>query len=175
MRIQIRQMVHANICVRDMERSVPFYEMLGFEKFADQIFGEGAGVWRGLGLEGGRRFRAVFMKIPGDRPVPFLDIIQFLDPPTAGEPYPTLHNAGIARLCFEVDDIHAAAAHLKANGVEFVGPVSPYETAKGIRPEGVDAEFVCFKDPDGTILEYAQFAGTATDVLNRRLGSYDEK
>ena len=38
MRIQIRQMVHANICVRDMERSVPFYEMLGFEKFADQIF-----------------------------------------------------------------------------------------------------------------------------------------
>jgi catechol 2,3-dioxygenase-like lactoylglutathione lyase family enzyme len=129
-------MVHANICVRDMERSVPFYEMLGFEKFADQIFGEGAGVWRGLGLEGGRRFRAVFMKIPGDHAVPFLDIIQFLDPPTAGEPYPTLHNAGIARLCFEVDDIHAAVAHLKANGVEFVGPLSPYETAKGIRPEG---------------------------------------
>lgn len=158
MRIQIRQMVHANICVRDMERTVPFYEMLGFEKFADQIFGEGAGVWRGLGLEGGRRFRAVFMKIPGDHPVPFLDIIQFIDPPTAGEPYPTLHNAGIARLCFEVDDIHAAAAHLKANGVEFVGPVSPYETAKGVRPEGVDAQFVCFKDPDGTILELIDFS-----------------
>jgi hypothetical protein len=59
---------------------------------------EGAGVWRGLGLETGRRFRAVFMKIPGDHPVPFLDIIQFLDPPTAGEPYPTLHNIGIAPL-----------------------------------------------------------------------------
>jgi hypothetical protein len=29
------------------------------------------------------------------------------------------------------------------------GPVSPYETAKGIRPEGVDAQFVCFKDPTG--------------------------
>jgi hypothetical protein len=81
-------MVHANICVRDMERSVPFYEMLGFEKFADQIFGEGAGVWRGLGLEGGRRFRAVFMKIPGDHAVPFLDIIQFLDPPRLVSPIP---------------------------------------------------------------------------------------
>ena len=163
--IQIRQWVHANICVRDLERSVPFYEMLGFEKFADQIFGEGAGVWRGPRLETGRRFRAVFMKIPGDHPVPFLDIIQFLDPPTAGEPYPTLHNVGIARLCFEVGDIDAAAAHLKANGVELVGPVSPYETAPGVQPEGVDARFVCFKDPDGTIIEYAQFAGTAGDVL----------
>ena len=30
--VQIRQMVHANICVRDMERTVPFYEMLGFER-----------------------------------------------------------------------------------------------------------------------------------------------
>jgi catechol 2,3-dioxygenase-like lactoylglutathione lyase family enzyme len=163
--ISISQMVHANICVRDMDKSVPFYEMLGFEKFADQIFGEGARTWHGLGLDGGRRFRAVFMKIPGDRPVPFLDIIQFLDPPTAGEPYPTLHNVGIGRLCFEVKDIRAAAEHLQANGVELVGPVTPYETAFGVRPQGVEAEFLCFKDPDGTILEYAQFAGDASDVL----------
>jgi catechol 2,3-dioxygenase-like lactoylglutathione lyase family enzyme len=163
---RIRQWVHANICVRDLERAVPFYEMLGFEKFDDQIFGEGAGVWRGLGLETGGRFRAVFMKVPGDHPVPFLDIIQFLDPPTAGETYPTLSNVGIARLCFEVEDLDAAVAHLRANGVEFVGPVSPYETAPGIRPGGVEARFVCFRDPDGTILEYAQFAGDAGDVVN---------
>lgn len=55
--VQIRQMVHANICVRDMERTVPFYEMLGFEKFADQVFEPGAGVWRGLGLESNRVHR----------------------------------------------------------------------------------------------------------------------
>lgn len=163
--IQIRQMVHANICVRDMDRSVPFYEMLGFEKFADQIFAEGAGVWRGLGLDSNRRFRAVFMKIPGDKPVPFLDIIQFLDRPTAGEAYPALDHVGIARLCFEVPDIDAAARHLADHGVEFVGPVSPYETAAGVRPEGVEARFVCFRDPDGTVIEYAQFAGDALDVL----------
>jgi catechol 2,3-dioxygenase-like lactoylglutathione lyase family enzyme len=166
--ITIRQWVHANICVRDMERSVPFYEMLGFEKFDDQIFGEGAGVWSGLGLKNNRRFRAVFMKIPGDRPVPFLDIIEFLDPPTAGKAYPTLDNVGIGRLAFEVEDIRAAAEHLAANGVEFVGPISPYESGPGIRPHGIEAQFLCFKDPDGTIIEYAQFAGDALDVLNRR-------
>lgn len=163
--IQIRQMVHANICVRDMERTIPFYEMLGFEKFADQIFEPGAGVWRGLGLEENRRFRAVFMKIPGDKPVPFLDIIQFLDRPTTGEPYRTLDNVGICRLCFEVADIESVATQLAARGVEFVGPVSAYETAPGVRPSGVDAKFLCVRDPDGTIIEYAQFAQDALDVI----------
>jgi catechol 2,3-dioxygenase-like lactoylglutathione lyase family enzyme len=163
--ITIRQMVHANICVRDLDKTIPFYEMLGFEVFADQIFGEGARTWVGLGLPQGRTFRAVFMKIPGDKPVPFLDIIQFLDPPTAGAPYPTLYNVGICRLCFEVEDIDAAAATLQAKGVEFVGPVTPYEIAYGVKPQGVEARFLCFKDPDGNVMEYAQFSGTATDVL----------
>jgi catechol 2,3-dioxygenase-like lactoylglutathione lyase family enzyme len=149
-----------------MERTVPFYEMLGFEKFADQLFEEGAGVWKGLGLESNRRFRAVFMKTAGDNnPVPFLDIIQFLDRPTAGEAYKTLDNVGIARLCFEVSDVESVAEHLAANGVEFVGPVSPYETAKGVRASGVDAKFLCVRDPDGTVIEYAQFAHDARDVL----------
>lgn len=163
--IQIRQMVHANICVRDMEKSIPFYEMLGFEKFADQRFGPGAGVWRGLGLETNRKFRAVFMKIPGDKPVPFLDLIHFLDPPTAGEAYKTLDNVGIARLCFEVEDIESVAAHLKEKGVEFVGPISPYETAPGMAPSGVEAKFLCVRDPDGTVIEYVQFAQDALDVI----------
>lgn len=163
--IRIRQMVHANICVRDLDRTIPFYEMLGFEVFADQIFEPGAGVWRGLGLDSDRRFRAVFMKIPGDNPVPFLDIIEFLDRPTAGSAYPTLDNVGIARLCFEVADIDSVAAHLAANDVEFVGPVSPYERAPGVAPSGVEARFLCVRDPDGTVIEYAQFAHDALDVI----------
>ncbi|MCC7121991.1 MAG: VOC family protein [Gammaproteobacteria bacterium] len=163
--VSIRQMVHANICVRDMDRTIPFYETLGFEKFADQIFEPGAGVWRGLGLDTNRRFRAVFMKMP-DLPVPFLDLIQFLDRPTVGEPYPTLDHAGIARLCFEVADLDAVASFLAARGVSFVGPVSPYETAPGVRPSGVEARFLCVRDPDGTVIEYAQFAHDALDVIN---------
>ena len=106
------------------------------------------------------------MKIPDDNPVPFLDIIQFLDRPTAGEAYKTLDNVGIARLCFEVADIESVAKHLAANGVEFVGPVSPYETSKGIRPSGVEAKFLCIRDPDGAVIAYAQFAHDALDVLS---------
>ena len=156
-KIRIREWVHANICVRDLDRSIPFYEMLGFEKFDDNVFEEGAGVWAGLGLPEGRRFRAVFMRIPGGRPRPFLDIIQFLDPPTAGQAYPTLHNVGIGRLCFEVDDLYEVATVLEKNGVPFVGPISRYETAKGVRLHGIDCEFLCVKDPDGTVIEYIHF------------------
>lgn len=105
------------------------------------------------------------MKIPGDRPVPFLDIIQFLDQPTRGEAYPSLDNVGIARLCFEVADIEAVARHLEGQGVEFVGPVSLYETAPGVAPSGVEAKFLCVRDPDGTVIEYAQFAQDALDVI----------
>lgn len=155
--ITIREWVHANICVSDLDRSIAFYEMLGFEKFDDNVFEEGAGVWEGLGLPEGRRFRAAFMRIRGGRPRPFLDIIQFIDPPTTGKAYPTLHNIGIGRLCFEVDDVLAAAKVLEEHKVEFVGPISRYETAKGVRSHGIDCSFLCFKDPDGTIIEYISF------------------
>jgi catechol 2,3-dioxygenase-like lactoylglutathione lyase family enzyme len=162
-KIRICEWVHANICVRDLDRTVPFYEMLGFEKFDDNVFEQGAGVWDGLGLPEGRRFRAVFMRIPGNRPRPFLDIIQFLDPPTAGEPYPRLHNVGICRLCFEVDDLFEAAKVLEQYKVSFVGPISRYETAKSVRSHGIDCQFLCFRDPDGTVLEYIQFRRQKTN------------
>lgn len=155
--IVIRQWVHANICVRSLERSIPFYEMLGFEVFDDNTFERGAGVWQGLGLPDGHRFRAVFLRIPGASPRPFIDMIEFIDPPTAGKAYPTLHNVGIARLCFEVESLAQVEAVLKANDVRFAGPISRYETAKGVKSYGIDCNFLCFEDPDGTMLEFIEF------------------
>ena len=75
------------------------------------------------------------------------------------------------RLCFEVADIESVAKHLAERGVEFVGPVSPYETAPGVKPSGVEAKFLCVRDPDGTVIEYAQFAQDALDVLQPIAGA----
>lgn len=155
--IEIRQWIHANICVRDLARSIPFYERLGFEVFHEQVFEEGARTWAGLGLAGSGRMRAVFMKMRGGRKTPSLDLLQFLDPPTAGSAYPTLNHVGLCRLCFEVEDLNAAEGLLRSQGVEFVGPVAPYESAPGVKCAGVDARFFCIRDPDGTVLEFAQF------------------
>ena len=150
---KIERMVHANICVRDMDTSVAFYEKVGFEKFFDAICEDGD-VWRGLAVDG-RRFRAVFMKIPGlaMSASPFLDIIQFLEPPTMGSAYPSLHHAGIARLCFEVHDIRKQATELEAKGIKLMSSVASFGSGD------VAVEFICFKDPDGTVIEFIEWTG----------------
>lgn len=152
--VKINRMFHANICVSDMERSIPFYEKLGFEKFLDAVAEDGD-VWRGLAVEG-RRFRAVFMKMPNCPfgTEPFLDIIQFLDPPTMGTPYPSLHHAGIARLCFEVDDVHAVATELESKGLELMSSVASFGSGD------IHVEFICLKDPDGTVIEFLAQKGS---------------
>lgn len=89
----------------------------------------------------------------------------YVMPQPSATPHPLIVNVGIGRLCFAVADIDSVAKHLAAQGVEFVGPVSPYEVAAGVRPSGVEARFLGVRDPDGTVIEYAQFAQNALDVL----------
>ena len=144
--------VHAQINVSDLERSISFYKMLGFEVISKGTITD-PGVFATLGLEG-TRMRVAFLRIPGrsTKVTPMIDMIQFIDPPPAGVPYPTLNNLGIARLLFQVDDIEAAAARLQASGVELVGPIGELVTKGG----GMRSKVLCFRDPDGTVLEYAE-------------------
>lgn len=144
--------VHAQINVSDLERSISFYEMLGFEVISKGTIKD-PGVFAALGVQG-TRMRGAFLRIPGrsTKVTPMIDMIQFIDPPPDGVPYPTLNHLGIARLCFQVEDIEAAAARLQALGVELVGPVGELVTKGG----GMTSKVLCFRDPDGTVLEYAQ-------------------
>ena len=88
----------------------------------------------------------------GTKVTPMLDMIQFIDPPPIGTPYPALNHLGINRLCFQIDDIEAATQRLVAHGVELVGPIGELVTKVG----GMRSKVLCFRDPDGTVLEYAQ-------------------
>jgi catechol 2,3-dioxygenase-like lactoylglutathione lyase family enzyme len=144
--------VHAQVNVSDLDRSIAFYEMLGFEVISKGTIKD-PGVFAALGIDG-TRMRGAFLRIPGrsTKVTPMIDMIQFIDPPPDGVPYPTLNHLGIARLCFQVDDIEAAAARLQALGVELVGPVGELVTKGG----GMRSKVLCFRDPDGTVLEYAE-------------------
>jgi catechol 2,3-dioxygenase-like lactoylglutathione lyase family enzyme len=94
------------------------------------------------------KLRGVFMRL-GDNPeAPVLDLVQFIDPPTEGQPYPSLNNIGICRIAFTVDDIDKTYEELKAKSIEFVAPLK-----KMTGPGGTKMGVVCFKDPDGTVLE----------------------
>ncbi len=85
----------------------------------------------------------------GDNPdSPVLDLVQFIDPPPQGQLYPTLNNIGICRIAFSVDDIDRTYADLLAKQVQCLAPL---KKIKG--PDGTTIGVVCFKDPDGAILE----------------------
>ena len=126
--------------------------MLGFEVISKGTIKDPQ-MFAALGLDG-TRLRGAFLRIPGrsTKVTPMIDMIQFIDPPPVGVPYPTLNHLGIGRLCFQVDDIEAAAARLQALGVELVGPVGELVSKGG----NMRSKVLCFRDPDGTILEYAE-------------------
>ncbi len=142
----LQKLFHVNVCVRDMERSIRFYQDLGFTKVNDFTLDDPS-VGDALGIKA-KKLRGVFMRLGNDANAPVLDLVQFIDPPTQGQPYPTLNNVGICRIAFTVDDIDKTYEQLKALKVDFVAPLKKING-----PNGNQIGVVCFKDPDGTILE----------------------
>jgi catechol 2,3-dioxygenase-like lactoylglutathione lyase family enzyme len=142
----LQRLFHVNVCVRDMERSIRFYEGLGFKKVNDFTLDDPS-VGDALGVKA-KKLRGVFMRLGDDANAPVLDLVQFIEPPTQGQPYPTLNNVGICRIAFTVDDIDKTYEELKAKKIEFVAPLKKIDG-----PGGAKIGVVCFKDPDGTILE----------------------
>jgi glyoxylase I family protein len=72
-------------------------------------------------------------------------LLEFQEPPPMGQPYPQLHNTGIARMCLKTTDIWQMYRFLSSQGVEFLSEPKPLP--------GTDVTIVCFKDPDGTFIE----------------------
>ena len=149
MAVNLNRLYHININVTDLERSIAFYESLGFHVTARfKMEGE-------LGERNASAFgvpfnpiEAAFLKL-GDGPKSMLiDLCQHLDPPTEGTPVQSLHHAGFVRLAFHVDNIEEVYEELLRMGVKMLGPLE-FMTPPGGSRSGVFA----FYDPDGTILE----------------------
>jgi glyoxylase I family protein len=142
----LKSIFHVNICVSNLERSIAFYEQLGFKVVNDFTL-EGPDVGKSMGLDASK-FRVVFIRLGDDPNATVIDLLEFIDPPAQGQPYPTLNNIGLCRVAFKVDDVEVVYEKLKKMDVEFVAPI---ERMKG--EGGNDIAFVCFKDPDGVFLE----------------------
>lgn len=142
----LKSIFHVNICVSNLERSIAFYEKLGFKVVNDFTL-EGPDVGKSMGLDASK-FRVVFIRLGDDPNATVIDLLEFIDPPTQGKSYSTLNNTGLCRVAFKVDDVDAVYEKLKKMDVEFVAPI---ERMKG--EDGNEISFVCFKDPDGVFLE----------------------
>jgi len=152
----ITRWFHANLVVSDLDRSVRFYEDLGFSKVRESEV-TNPQVWAKIGLRPGRMRYAIMqlaaeLNLPrrdtaGGFSSPVLDICQPVDPPPVGAPPEALNHLGIGRLSFEVPDIDAAYRMLEKKGVPFLGPIATMTLEFGT------IYMFCFKDPDGIVIE----------------------
>jgi len=136
---------HFNINCTSLERTVPFYQVLGFKVVLD--FGDGMEsreMAKAFGLEQAR-VKGVHLRMGDDPNATRIDLLEFQAPPPDGTPYRYLNHTGIARMCLHTSDIQRDYRVLKEKGVQFLSEPQ-------LLP-GTKVTIVCFKDPDGTYIE----------------------
>ena len=150
----VKGIFHININVTNFERSLEFYKLLGFRVVRD--LGEGGNKYFERGLKIPRPIgRAALLMIGEDKHATRIDLIEWKSPPTEGKPYPHLYHAGICRVALWTDNLQEVCDQVKAAkmlGVEFIS-----EPQLMKNPNGTQSSFVCFTDPDGTVIELIQF------------------
>jgi catechol 2,3-dioxygenase-like lactoylglutathione lyase family enzyme len=140
-------MAHVGIVVDDLAAATEFFVELGLELQGEWPV-EGRWVDRVAGLEGVRVDAAMLRTPDGNGR---LELSKFHSPShEGGNENPLPNTPGLRHLAFEVDDIDAAIAGLRAHGAELVGEVERYE----------DIYRLCYlRGPEGIIVELAERLG----------------
>jgi catechol 2,3-dioxygenase-like lactoylglutathione lyase family enzyme len=136
-------MDHVGIVVDDLAAATAFFLELGL-KLDGEASVEGDWVDRVIGLEGARSDIAMLETPDGGR----IELTEFKAPPGPdGDRLAPANTPGLRHLAFEVDDIDATLAGLRAHGGELVGTVEQYK----------DIYRLCYvRGPAGIIVELAE-------------------
>ncbi len=150
----IRGIDHINIVVADLARSLRFYcDVLGFTQTHEADL-KGEWIERIVGLRGVKA-RAVFIVAPAGEPR-----IELLCYETPRGPSPAensrANTTGLRHIAFRVDDMAATVAQLRAASVPLFS--DPVRVPGGVvKFAAGDKSLVYFLDPDGVILELAEY------------------
>jgi len=147
---KLENLYHTVVNCRDLDASVAFYKQLGFDVLNDRR----AVVWPDFvaSIFGMNRAkgRGVLMVLPSDPNGPMIDLIEWVEP-TAAFPDPAKVRDEVPRIiAFRVQNVQAAYADLKAQGVRFARDVFVPEDPLGI------VGSVCCYDPNGNLIELIQ-------------------
>ena len=143
---------HVSFSVSNLEQSVKWYtEVLGLEYVRGQI--QANAYTAKLVAFPNVHLKVAQLRVPG-LPVPrsmhHIEIIEYVNP--RGEDIPLDTNrTGVGHWAFQVDNLQAEYARLKALGVQFKS--EPNYIAEGVNKGGYA---VYFTDPDGITLELIQ-------------------
>jgi catechol 2,3-dioxygenase-like lactoylglutathione lyase family enzyme len=160
--MHISGMIHVNINCSNFDRSRRFYEALGFRVVWQVPTTNTKEVAAAVGMPPYRVYGALMALEGAEHPV-VIDLLEWQSPSDASSPYPHLYHLGLARLALATTDMDADLAALEAMGVELIGP-----PARVVVNGVAGGRFVCFKDPDGTVLELVEARDTQeiTDRMN---------
>ena len=146
-------MIHVNINCSNFERSKRFYEALGFRILWQVPTTNSAEVAAAVGMPP-YRVNGALMALEGSAHPVVIDLLEWESPRDDSPPYPHLYHLGLARLALETSDMDADLATLAEMGVELVGPPARLVVDGVLR-----SRIVCFRDPDGTVLELVEVHG----------------
>ena len=153
--MKVTGILHVNINCSDFDRSRQFYEMLGFRVLRPVQPDGSADAAAAVGMVG-YQVRGALMR---HRDGSVIDLLEWQDPRDEQAPYDRLNHLGIARLAFVTTDIDSDMERLSAEGVEFLSRGPAFVEGPG----GHTTRFICFRDPDGTVLELVEM-GTEQDA-----------
>lgn len=149
--MSITGLVHVNINCSDFDRSEAFYKLLGFERLVDVAPTASPEVAAAVGMPPYEVRGALLMLRTGSQPV-VIDLLEWRSPRDERPPYEHLYHLGIARIAFATTDLDNEIRRLKEHGVRFLSEPATV-TLPGAK---ASSRFVCFFDPDGTVLELVE-------------------
>jgi len=156
--MHITSVLHVNVNCSNFDRSRQFYEMLGFRVLMHVEPNGPPEVAAAVGMPS----YVVRGALLAHRDGTVIDLLEWQDPRDGQPPYKKLNHLGLGRIAFSTTNIDADMQRLQQEGVGFLS-----EQPAGVKdPLGGTTRFICFKDPDGTVLELVQM-GTIMGMLQR--------
>jgi glyoxylase I family protein len=158
-RKDVHRFFHINVNCTDFDRSIAFYQAVGFEIVLDfdnqpgprRTFGE-IGLAPILRLPETADARACLMALqPDDFSATRLDLLEWKSPVEPAERRRNLAQPGVARICLKTFDADAVHDRLAALGHE------PYTRPIRIQMGPSDIKVFCCEDPDGVVIEFMEF------------------
>jgi catechol 2,3-dioxygenase-like lactoylglutathione lyase family enzyme len=136
--------VHVGLVVEDLDETVRFLSVLGFDCGRPGTFG-GEWIDRIIGLEGAT-VEVVMARGPDGGDV--FEVVRFRSPSAgAQEPAPAANRPGLRHVAFTVDDLRGVVDRVRAAGWETVGEIVDYQ----------GTFLLCYvRGPEGLIVELAE-------------------
>jgi glyoxylase I family protein len=141
----IEQIFHCNINCTNLERALAFYQLLGFKVILDFRTGMSSKEMADAFGIPTANLKGVHLRLGDAANATRVDLLEFMEPPPTGQPYPHLYHTGIARICLKTTNIERDYRDLAAKGIRFLSEPK--------KLPGTSVSIVCFKDPDGTFVE----------------------